>query len=194
VGALIFKRNSILLVKRGRHPLKGYWSLPGGLVETGETLEAALLREVLEETGLRVSPAYRIGIFERIMREARTGPARPSKVLSNGRTTKAGGGFGNVMRRPPASIRLAGTLNVSPERGSVVRASSSKESGRAEYHYVLIDYVCRVVGGELRAGDDVSSAEWVPRARLREYQLTEGTGDVIEAAFNARRATRPQPG
>lgn len=49
VGALIFRGQSILLVERGREPLKGYWSLPGGLVETGEHLEDAIAREVIEK-------------------------------------------------------------------------------------------------------------------------------------------------
>ena len=68
VGALIFtasgRRGPILLVERGGHPLKGYWSLPGGLVETGETLEDAVRREILEETGLRIQPVSRFEIFE----------------------------------------------------------------------------------------------------------------------------------
>ncbi len=63
VGALIFtssgRRGPILLVERGGHPLKGFWSLPGGLVETGETLEDAVRREILEETGLRIQPVSR---------------------------------------------------------------------------------------------------------------------------------------
>ncbi len=59
-------------------------------------------------------------------------------------------------------------------------------SGRAEYHYVLVDYVCKVVGGELRAGDDVSRVEWVRAARWPNYRLTEGTLEVIEKAFDAR--------
>ena len=46
------------MVERGGHPLKGYWSLPGGLVETGESLDEAVRREVLEETGLKVKPAF----------------------------------------------------------------------------------------------------------------------------------------
>ncbi|MFN7919845.1 MAG: NUDIX domain-containing protein [Bryobacteraceae bacterium] len=57
VGALILKRDSILLVQRGRQPLRGYWSLPGGVLETGEHLADAIRREVLEETGLEVKPA-----------------------------------------------------------------------------------------------------------------------------------------
>jgi 8-oxo-dGTP diphosphatase len=135
VGALIFtrsgRRGPILLVERGGHPLKGYWSLPGGLVETGETLEDAVRREILEETGLQIQPVSRFEIFERIMRDA---------------------------------------------------------SGRAEYHYVLADYVCKVVGGTLRAGDDVSRAAWVRRSELDNYRITEGTREVIERVYDNRDA------
>jgi len=118
-------------VERAREPLKGYWSIPGGLVESGENLQDAIRREVLEETGLHVKNAAMFEIFERIMRDA---------------------------------------------------------AGRAEYHYILVDYVCRVVGKEEpRAGDDVSRVEWVRRQRLSDFRLTEGTLGVIERAFDARR-------
>lgn len=130
VGALIFtragRRGPILLVERGGQPLKGYWSLPGGLVEPGERLEDAVRREIQEETNLLIQPVRLFEIFERIMRDAH---------------------------------------------------------GRTEYHYVLADYVCKVVGGELRAGDDVSRAEWARRSELDHYRLTEGTREVIERAF-----------
>ena len=55
--------------------------------------------------------------------------------------------------------------------------------GLAEYHYVLMDYLCRVTGGELKAGDDVSSARWVERSCLGQYRITEATLPVIEKAF-----------
>jgi ADP-ribose pyrophosphatase YjhB (NUDIX family) len=74
VGALIFNDDRILLVERGKEPLKGEWSLPGGAVETGERIEDALIREVFEETGLEVSPTSIAAVFERIMPDAQNVP------------------------------------------------------------------------------------------------------------------------
>lgn len=127
VGALIIEHNRILLVERGREPLKGCWSLPGGVLETGETLEQGIRREVLEETGLVIEPLEVVEIFERIMRD---------------------------------------------------------NEGCPEYHYVLIDYLCRPTGGSLQAADDVSRAEWVRKRSISGYHLTEGTLEVIEKAFD----------
>jgi 8-oxo-dGTP diphosphatase len=126
VGALIFAGRNILLVERAKEPLKGYWSLPGGIVEAGEKLEDAIRREVLEETGLEIDPHAMFEIFERIMPDA---------------------------------------------------------EGRPEYHYVLIDYLCRVMRGQLAAASDVSQAAWVPEQNLRDYRLTGGTLAVVERAF-----------
>jgi 8-oxo-dGTP diphosphatase len=58
--------------------------------------------------------------------------------------------------------------------------------GRAEYHYILHDYLCTVVGGDLKAGDDAGNVAWVERTKLKDLQLTEGTLEVIERAFHAR--------
>ena len=137
VGALIFKRRKILLCQRAGNPLKGWWSLPGGLVETGESLEDAVRREVLEETGLIIGQVSFFEIFERIIRDAR---------------------------------------------------------GRAKFHYILVDYLCQVKGGELRAGDDAGRCEWVSIGDLGKYQITEGTQAVIERAAQAYFSTPPRPG
>lgn len=67
VGALLFRDGAILLIQRGQEPLKGSWTLPGGLVEPGERLADAVRREMKEETGLDVRPRQVVEIFERIM-------------------------------------------------------------------------------------------------------------------------------
>jgi 8-oxo-dGTP diphosphatase len=69
VGAVIVDEGRVLLVRRGREPLKGHWSLPGGLVEVGESLQTAVIREVEEETGLLVEPVELIELLDRIHRE-----------------------------------------------------------------------------------------------------------------------------
>ena len=123
---MIFQDRGILLVERGREPLKGYWSIPGGIVETGEKLADGIQREVLEETGLVVEALSVFEIFERIMPDS---------------------------------------------------------DGRTEYHYVLIDYLCRPLGGRLEPASDVSRVAWAAEQDLRNYRLTEGTLAVIERAF-----------
>ena len=123
---MIIERDRILLVERGKEPLKGWWSLPGGILETGERLAEAIRREVREETGLEIEPYEVHEIFERIMPDPQ---------------------------------------------------------GRPEYHYVLVDYLCRVTGGTLGAASDASRAAWVSQRELGDYHLTEGTLPVIENAF-----------
>lgn len=133
MGALIIDRDRILLVQRGKQPLKGWWSLPGGVVETGEQLTDAIKREVREETGLEVEPQLVVEIFERILRD---------------------------------------------------------KEGKPEYHYVLIDYLCKAKGGEPRPGDDAAAVEWVKRKDLASRKVTEGTLEVIEVAFTKKEALK----
>jgi len=66
VGAVVLDDDSILLIRRGREPGRGRWSLPGGRVEPGETLAHAVVREVLEETGVECVVGELIGWVERI--------------------------------------------------------------------------------------------------------------------------------
>ncbi len=126
----MFEAGRVLLVERGKDPLKGWWSLPGGILETGERLIEGVKREVAEETGLEVEPYEMFEIFERILRD---------------------------------------------------------DEGRAEYHYVLIDYLCRVTGGEARAADDAAGLAWVKREELGSYRITAGTLEVVERAFEKLR-------
>ena len=70
VGAVVVDEGRVLLVRRGTEPLKGQWSLPGGLLELGESLAAAVVREVREETGLDVEPVELVELLDRIHRES----------------------------------------------------------------------------------------------------------------------------
>jgi len=70
VGAVVFKDECILLVRRGQPPAEDLWAIPGGSVEIGETLQEAAEREILEETGIRIRASKPIYTFEVIDRDA----------------------------------------------------------------------------------------------------------------------------
>ncbi|WP_287126157.1 NUDIX hydrolase [Desulfobacter sp.] len=69
VGAVVFKDNRVLLVKRGNPPARGVWAIPGGSVELGESLQKAAEREVLEETGIVIKAGEPVLSFESIHRD-----------------------------------------------------------------------------------------------------------------------------
>jgi 8-oxo-dGTP diphosphatase len=81
VGAVVIDGTKVLLVRRGQEPLKGEWSLPGGALELGETLQQGVVREVLEETGLIVVPGGIIEILDRITPDEVSGRVRYHYVL-----------------------------------------------------------------------------------------------------------------
>ena len=122
---MVVHRNRVLLIRRGGEPLKGEWSIPGGLLEVGEELSQAARRELKEETGLDVEPLEIVEIFDRIFRQGR----------------------------------------------------------RVRYHFVIVDYVCRLKGGRLRPASDVLEACWVRREDLGKYHLTRKATAVALRAF-----------
>jgi mutator protein MutT len=135
VGAVIVRDGQVVIVRRRHEPLAGTWSLPGGTLELGETLEAGVVREMQEETGLEVEVGPVIEVFDRILLDG---------------------------------------------------------ARRVRYHFVLVDYLCWPVGGELRAGSDVDSAVFVHPADLGPYDLTVKARAVIDRALAlAREAPRP---
>ena len=126
VGAIIIEDDRVLLVKRGHPPLAGEWSIPGGVLEVGETLRQAAVREALEETGLTVEPADLLGVFDRVLRD---------------------------------------------------------EVGQIQYHYVLIDFLCRRIAGEAHAAGDAVAARWFTQAEVAGLPLAKDTADVIRRGF-----------
>ena len=129
VGAVVFKGGEVLLVRRGQEPALGSWSLPGGLVELGETLEAAIQRELAEETGLTVTLLGITAVVARLFPDA---------------------------------------------------------DGRIAYHYVLVDYLCDHLGGELSPGSDITAARFVSLSELAGFDLPQFTGDVIRRAWEQK--------
>lgn len=135
VGAVIEQDGRVVLIRRRYEPLAGQWSLPGGTLELGETLEAGVAREMLEETGLVVSVGPVIEVFDRIVHDAES---------------------------------------------------------RVRYHFVLVDYLCRPVSGQLQAGSDVDAAVFASPEELAGYRLTKKATAVIERGLQlAREAPRP---
>lgn len=124
VGAVIFHEGRVLLIQRGQAPMQGEWSLPGGALEIGETLEEGVKREVLEETSLVVEPVAMVEVFDRIARD---------------------------------------------------------DGGRVQFHYVLVDYLCRVAGGQAACGSDAVDLRWAARDELDV--IAPFTRDVILKAW-----------
>jgi 8-oxo-dGTP diphosphatase len=127
VGAIIVEDSRVVLIKRAHPPLQHRWSIPGGVLEVGELVRDAAIREAHEETGLIVEPGDLLGIYDRILRDA---------------------------------------------------------GQRVQYHYVLIDFLCRCVGGELHAGGDAAEARWFTREELPALNLSADTLDVIEKGLD----------
>lgn len=126
IGAIIIDDGRVLLVKRAHPPIQGQWSIPGGVLEVGELVRDAAVREAREETGLIVETGELLGVYDRVLRD--------------------------------------------PEN-------------RVQYHYVLIDFLCRPVGGELHAASDAAEVRWFTRAELSALSLAEDTQDVIRKGF-----------
>jgi len=122
IGVVVLRGESVLLVRRGKPPNIGSWTLPGGAQEIGETTEMAARRELLEETGIEVGP-----------------------------------------------LQLAATVD------SIRRDGED----RVQYHYTIIDYCGRWVGGEPMAGSDVTEAVWAPLDALERFELWSEAHRVI---------------
>ena len=135
VGAVIVEDGRVLLIKRGKAPLLGEWSIPGGMLELGERLRQGAEREALEETGLVVRATDLLGVFDRIVPDSKSDPAK---------------------------------LN---------------EPKRTLYHYVLIDFLCHRIGGNLLAAGDAADARWFTPYEVASLPLAPDTAEVVRLGF-----------
>ena len=128
VGAIVFKGNDVLLVRRGRPPGKGNWSLPGGAVELGESAKEALVREVREETGLEVVPEKLIAVVDIIGRDG-DGAVRHHYAVADYRcgvasgTLKAGGDAAEARWVPLKDLKK---YRLTPKAQEVILGSEPK--------------------------------------------------------------------
>ncbi len=131
VGAVIVDNGRAVLVRRGTEPLRGEWSIPGGVLELGETVRGGAEREALEETGLVVRAGEVLGVFDRVV---------------------------------------------------------PGDYGRTRFHYVLIDFLCEKISGELRAGGDAADARWVTLEELSKISIAEPAAALIRSALQASKS------
>jgi 8-oxo-dGTP diphosphatase len=135
VGAIVIENSRVVLVKRAHPPLQNQGSIPGGVLEVGELVREAAVREAREETGLTVEPGELLGVFDRVLRDG---------------------------------------------------------NDRVQYHYVLVDFLCRRVSGELTAAGDAAAARWFTRDELSVLNLAEDTLEVVLKGLD--RAAQRQSG
>jgi 8-oxo-dGTP diphosphatase len=136
VGAVIVEDGRVLLIKRGKAPLLGEWSIPGGMLELGETLRQGVEREALEETGLVVRATDLLGVFDRIV---------PDPVVSD---------------------------PVKPNEQKCML-----------YHYVLIDFLCQRISGDVIAAGDAADARWFTPQEVAKISLPEDTRNIVQLGF-----------
>jgi len=139
VGGVVIEKERTLLIRRGSAPLQGEWSIPGGLLEVGETLESGVTRELAEETGLEVRVLGLIEVFERIF------------------------------AAPPGADGTPG------------------DPARPQYHFVILDYLCEILGGEISAGSDALEFAWAREEELPKFGITIAVNRVLRKAFEMAR-------
>ncbi len=163
VGGVVIRDGRVLLVQRARAPLEGQWSIPGGHVEWGETLEQAVVRELREETALDVRVLELLEIVERI------GDDPGSDAVAEGSIA-------------PASDERSPTVSHPTTR-------LPRDPSPPQFHYIIHDYLCEAAAGDARPGGDAAELAWAAEDDLARFHLTAAATRVIRKAFARTRAT-----
>lgn len=167
VGGVVIREGRALLIRRGSEPLKGEWSIPGGMLEVGETIAEGIARELREETGLQVRTLELIEVFERIF---------PSR-----RESQPHGDFDGKREKEVSPAKL-------PVAKTATNEAKAAEDARPLYHFVIIDYLCEAPEGAPRAGDDVTDVAFAAEDDLARFQLSPAATRVVKKAFVMARA------
>jgi 8-oxo-dGTP diphosphatase len=173
VGVVVLRGAQVLMIRRGREPRIGQWSIPGGKQELGETWQETAVREVLEETGVEIDVIGIVDVVDAIVRDG--DPPRPG-------TADDGTEGVGLTAANDDSTNVTALHDTPPQNAQRIR-----------YHYTLIDCAAVWTGGDPVAGGDAAHAEWWPLDRIDELSLWSETVRIITEAAALAAAGRPAP-
>jgi 8-oxo-dGTP diphosphatase len=127
VSAAVVNEHAVLLIRRGKEPASGQWAFPGGAVKLGESPEAAVIREVLEECNIEIVPQMVNRIFSHLIKDS---------------------------------------------------------SGKIRFHYIVVNYQCRMNGGTPRSGSDALEIRWIKWQELEGMDLADGVAEAVGLLFD----------
>jgi 8-oxo-dGTP diphosphatase len=169
VGVVVLRDDQVLMIRRGREPRMGQWSIPGGKQELGETWQETAVREVREETGVEIDVIGIVDVVDAIIRDG--DPPRPGTTDNDSEAVGL------------AAVNDNERANITPRH----------DTRRIRYHYTLVDCAAVWTGGDPVAGGDAAHAEWWPLDRIDELSLWSETIRIITEAATLAAAGRCGP-
>ncbi|MEP4378594.1 MAG: NUDIX hydrolase [Alphaproteobacteria bacterium] len=179
VGVVVLRADEVLMIRRGREPRLGQWSIPGGKQELGETWQDTAVREVREETAVEIDVIGIVDVVDAIVRDG--DPPRPGTAGIGTEDTGL------------AAANDDDATNVTALHGRPLEDTPRQDMARIRYHYTLVDCAAVWVGGDPVAGGDAAHAEWWPLDRIGELSLWSETVRIIMQAATLVSSRRPEP-